>query len=277
MALSGYDQDQGFVAEPKLFEVECIEAANAGLTKFKVKWVGYPVSESTWESASNLSDELIQAWKARQPATGTKEKAAAEHAEPNCDSATGAPCRTVQRVGRGYKKVHGERGELAVKVAARPGIGTGPPAANAQGSIPDKRCTAPPAIGASPDTAATAATADEQPNTFTLTEPRRLWDIRAYEPEFRRFRIEQIVAANRALELKLKMDGKDWSFELAVGTVLNFPERTDQNPNLNQPMVDLSDAFAATHPGRVQRTATPTHVPAESERIRSQHEISVCA
>ena len=63
--------------EPDLFELECIEAANPSLTKFKVKWMGYPASESTWEPASSLSDELIKAWKAAQhppPETETEKE-----------------------------------------------------------------------------------------------------------------------------------------------------------------------------------------------------------
>lgn len=62
------------VTQPELFEIESIVSAKPGLTEFKVKWVGYPASESTWEPATSLSVELIQAWQAQQPAKKKKRK-----------------------------------------------------------------------------------------------------------------------------------------------------------------------------------------------------------
>ena len=117
-------------------------------------------------------------------------------------------------------------------------------------------------VAASPPTAGASAgaAANGRPQQFTLTEPRRLWDIRAHDPEFSGFRIEQIVAANRALESKLKLDGRDWSCELPEGTVLNFPDSIDGSSAL-----PISDSSTITPAARGHATL---HAASETLRPR---------
>lgn len=54
--------------------VEYIEQVNADSSLYKVKWKGYPKSESTWEPVENLSKALTDEWSAQQRMTQQRMK-----------------------------------------------------------------------------------------------------------------------------------------------------------------------------------------------------------
>jgi hypothetical protein len=44
-----------------------------GLTKFRVRWEGYPPQEDTWEPADNIADIVLNEWKKKKRMSGTAE------------------------------------------------------------------------------------------------------------------------------------------------------------------------------------------------------------
>eukprot|EP00045_Choanoeca_perplexa_P023016 m.11634 g.11634 ORF g.11634 m.11634 type:complete len:203 (+) comp9863_c0_seq1:74-682(+) len=62
------------------------------LVEYKVKWLGFPLSESTWEPISNVPEEYYQQWEEENKAQAATEKASsASKAEPTPKAAKTSP------------------------------------------------------------------------------------------------------------------------------------------------------------------------------------------